>query len=84
MQYLKGIHGHWAMPLDPNRFYQKRSSARQAILHAVEWSAIAFTGMLAVLFLSWALALQLPSQSITTESTSNLAGGTSPIFYLTR
>ena len=47
------------MPLDPNKFYQKRSSTRRTVLLAAEWSAIIFTGMLAVLFLSWALALQL-------------------------
>ena len=61
------------MPLDPNKFYQKRSSTRQAVLLAVEWLAIIFTGMLAVLFLRWALALQLPSESasLVTESASN-------------
>lgn len=53
------------MPLDPNKFYhqKKSSSSRQAMLLAVEWSAIVFAGMLAVLFLSWAVELQMPSLS---------------------
>lgn len=46
------------MPLDPNKFYRKQSSTRRTALLAVEWSAIIFAGMLAVLFLSWAIALQ--------------------------
>ena len=45
------------MPLDPNKLYRKRSSARETVLFALEWSAITFAGMLAVLFLAWALAL---------------------------
>lgn len=48
-----------AMPLDPNKLYQKRPKLRPEILVAVEWSAIIFALMLAVLFLGWALALQL-------------------------
>ena len=64
------------MPLDPNKFCQKRSGARKAVLFAVEWSAIIFTGMLAVLFLSWALALQLPAEGASkpTENASKLVG----------
>lgn len=48
------------MPLDPNKLYRKGSATRQAVLFAVEWSAITFAGMLAVLFLGWALALRVP------------------------
>jgi len=51
------------MPLDPNKFHhnsEKRSSAPPGVLAAVEWSAIIFAGMLAVLFLAWALTLRLP------------------------
>jgi hypothetical protein len=44
------------MPLDPNKFHRQRSSDRHAILFALEWSAIIFTGMLALLFLGWALS----------------------------
>jgi hypothetical protein len=64
-----------AMPLDPTKLdptkiRRKGSEARQAVLLAVEWSAIIFSGMLAVLFLSWALELRLPQINIsdTTES----------------
>lgn len=49
------------MPLDPNKFSQETASTRRAVLFAVESSAIIFAGMLAVLFYSWALVLQLPS-----------------------
>jgi hypothetical protein len=54
------------MPLDPNRFLvKKKSRARKAVLFAVEWSAILFTGMLAVLFVAWALALHpLPLRTV--------------------
>ena len=51
------------MPLDPNKFHrssEKRPSAQQGVLAAAEWSAIVFAGMLAVLFLAWALTLRLP------------------------
>ena len=59
-----------AMPLDPTKIRRKGSATRQAVLLAVEWSAIIFSGMLAVLFLSWALELRLPQINIsdTTES----------------
>jgi hypothetical protein len=64
-----------AMPLDPTKFNptktrRKGSGTGQAALLAVEWSAIIFSGMLAILFLSWALELQLPQINIsdTTES----------------
>jgi hypothetical protein len=69
------------MPLDPNRFDQKRSGGRQAALVAVESSAIILTSMLAVLFLSWAIALRLPiqSESITAERVSGSAGGASSV-----
>ena len=63
-----------AMPLDPTKFdptkvRRKGSATRQAAVLAVEWSAIIFSGMLAVLFLSWALELRLPpiNTSNTTE-----------------
>ena len=54
------------MPLDLDRFFmKKKSAARRAVLFAVEWSAIIFTGMLAVLFLAWALALHpLPLRTV--------------------
>jgi hypothetical protein len=45
------------MPLDPNKLQRKESGVREAALFAAEWSAIIFSGMLAVLFLSWAFAL---------------------------
>jgi hypothetical protein len=48
------------MPLDPNRFRQKRRSAAETLRLAVEWAAIIFAGMLAVLFLSWSITLQMP------------------------
>ena len=54
------------MPLDPNKFYHKRRTSRPEILLAVEWSAIIFAGMLAMLFFAWALALQLPESGIFT------------------
>ena len=64
-----------AMPLDPTKLdptkiRRKGSATRQAVLLAVEWSAIISSGMLAVLFLSWALELRLPQINIsdTTES----------------
>jgi hypothetical protein len=59
-----------AMPLDPTKIRRKGSATRQAVLLAVEWSAIIFSGMLAVLFLSWALELRLLQINIsdTTES----------------
>jgi hypothetical protein len=44
------------MPQDPNKFYRKRPSDRRLILIALEWSAIIFAGMLALLFLGWALS----------------------------
>lgn len=47
------------MPLDPSKLYPKRRPKHgPEILQAVEWSAIVFAFMLAILFLSWALALQ--------------------------
>ena len=39
------------MPLDPNRFRQERRSSTETLRLAVEWSAIIFVGMLAILFL---------------------------------
>jgi len=67
------------MPLDPNKFHQKsekRPSAQQGVLAAVEWSAIIFAGMLAVLFLVWALALRLPDGlPAGIETSSNPAQG---------
>ena len=56
--------------LDPTKIRRKESAARQEVLLAVEWSAIIFFGMLAVLFLSWALELRLPQINIsnTTEN----------------
>lgn len=51
------------MPLDPSKFHQKRPSTHEPLRLAVEWSAIIFAGMLAVLFLSWAVTLQMPSLS---------------------
>jgi len=51
------------MPLDPNKFYQKKpnleqSAIRPAVLLAIESCAIIVAGMLAVVFLCWALAVQ--------------------------
>ena len=67
------------MPLDPNKFHQKsekRPSAQQGVLVAVEWSAIIFAGMLAVLFLAWALTLRLPDiLSADIETSANPAQG---------
>jgi hypothetical protein len=37
------------MPLDPNRFRQERRSSTETLRLAVEWSAIIFVGMLAIL-----------------------------------
>lgn len=48
------------MPLDPDKLAQKTPKLRAEVLLAAEWAAIVFAGMLAVLFLAWALALQLP------------------------
>lgn len=45
------------MPLDPDKFERKWLGAWQTGLFAAEWSAIIFAGMLAILFLIWALAL---------------------------
>jgi hypothetical protein len=47
------------MPLDPSKFRQKKPSAQQTFRLAVEWSAIILAGMLAVLFLSWSITLQM-------------------------
>lgn len=70
------------MPLDPNNFHRKRSSAQQEVLAAVEWSAIIFAGMLAVLFLVWALTLRLPDSLPTgIENSSNLAQGQDPAMF---
>jgi hypothetical protein len=65
------------MPLDPNGLHRKKPSIWLTVLPAVEWSAIVFTGMLSVLFLSWALALGMPSETVTlsTDSHSGLAEG---------
>jgi hypothetical protein len=53
------------MPLDPSKFDptkypRNRSSAQEGVQVAMEWCAIVFVGMLAVLFLAWALKLHLP------------------------
>jgi hypothetical protein len=57
------------MPLEPNKVGQKRSGTQQAVLFAAEWSAIIFAAMLAVFFLSWALALQPPLGGASQTST---------------
>ena len=56
--------------LDPGKIRRKGSATRQAALFAVEWSAIIFSGMLAVLFLSWALELLLPQINISNGTES--------------
>lgn len=63
------------MPLDPNKLYQKNPRLRPAILVAVEWSAIIFAGMMAVLFLGWALALHPTAMtgSVTADQVSHTA-----------
>jgi len=64
------------MPLDPGKFLRKKKSwAGNTVLFAAEWSAIIFTGMLAVLFLSWALALHPPSLNTVIERADDMAGG---------
>lgn len=48
------------MPLDPSKFRHKKPSTQETLRLAAEWSAIILAGMLAVLFLSWSVALQVP------------------------
>lgn len=54
------------MPLDPDKLSQKTPKLRAEVLLAAEWSAIVFAGMLAVLFLAWALTLQFPETGLFT------------------
>lgn len=66
------------MPMDPTKLNRKRSSAQQGVLAAVEWCAIIFAGMLALLFLVWAVELQLPDRlpgGIDSNYTLTLGGG---------
>ena len=65
------------MPLDPNKLYQKKPrleqpTLRPAVLFAIEWSAIIFAGMLAVLFLCWSLAV------VSTSDTESLTAAQAP------
>ena len=70
------------MPLDPNKISRKRPRLRPDILFAAEWSAIIFAGMLAVLFLAWALALQMPETGkFTTGEPSQATGDSTPFQY---
>ena len=62
--------GSTEMGLFPSKIRRKGSATRQAALLAVEWSAIIFSGMLAVLFLSWALQLRLPQINISNATES--------------
>ncbi len=63
------------MPLDHGKFCRKKAGARQAMLIAMEWSAIIFAGMLAVLFLGWALASHPLPLSTVIEHANDIAGG---------
>jgi hypothetical protein len=66
------------MPLDPTNLNPKRSSAQQNVLVAAEWCAILFTGMLAFLFLVWAVELQVPTRlpgSVDSDYALALRGG---------
>jgi hypothetical protein len=69
------------MPLDPRHFYRKKKSeAANTIFFAVEWSAIILIGLLAVLFLSWGLALHSPLRNALIEHTNDMSGGNRPPF----
>jgi hypothetical protein len=68
------------MPLDPNKLSHKRPRLQPDVLLAAEWSAIVFAGMLAVLFLVWAFALQFPETGIfTADEASQTASDNPPV-----
>jgi hypothetical protein len=71
------------MPLDPNKLYGKKPRLRSEVLLALEWSAIIFAGMLAVLFLSRALALQtMPETGSVTADQAVQTTSDSPATFL--
>jgi hypothetical protein len=65
---------HAILDMDDENSCIKGSATMQEALLAAEWSAIIFSGMLAVLFLSWALELRLPQINISNATESGHIG----------